>query len=120
MQVPRGLEMGPFSYYPDWPREKAERIGVMNRDMLAELLEGGTNASIAAFSGYGLSIRSPEVEEVSREDRMAFDRILEERFDPVESVPGFGQAGTTLEIWRRKKPEDIEAAMGGRVEADGE
>ena len=75
----------------------------MNRDMMMELLSTATNAPIAALSGYSLSIRSPEVEEVSREDRMAFEEILQERFDPVESVPGFGQAGTTLEIWRLKK-----------------
>ncbi|HAL92037.1 MAG TPA: hypothetical protein DCM68_03320, partial [Verrucomicrobia bacterium] len=72
-------------------------------DMLLELLQGETNAPIAALSGYSLSIRSPEVEEVVREDRLAFDEILETRFERVESVPGFGQAGTTLELWRLKK-----------------
>ena len=100
LPVPHGLEMGPFSYYPDWPRERAERIGVMNRDMLIELLATGTNASIAALSGYSLAIRSPEVEEVAREDQMAFDEILSTRFEQVESVPLFGQAGTTLVLWR--------------------
>ncbi len=106
LPVPRGLEMGPFSYYPDWPRERAERIGVMNRDMLADLLSETTNAPIAAFSGYGLAIRSPEIEPIRREDRLDFEAILDHRFDRVESVPGFGQAGTTLEIWRLKKFED--------------
>ncbi len=109
LPVPRGLEMGPFSYYPDWTRERAERIGVLNRDMMIELLSTATNAPIAALSGYSLSIRSPEVEEVVREDRLAFDAILESRFDLVESVPGFGQAATTLDIWRVKKFEDAEA-----------
>ena len=103
LSVPRGLEMGPFSYYPEWTRARAGRVGVMNRDMMIELLSTATNAPIAAFSGYSLSIRSPEVEAVSREDQMAFEEIIRERFDPVESVPGFGQAGTTLEIWRLKK-----------------
>lgn len=103
LTVPHGLEMGPFSYYPDWTRERATQIGVMNRDMMIELLSTATNAPIAALSGYSLSIRSPEVEEVSREDRMAFDEILQTRFEPVESVPGFGQAGTTLELWRLRQ-----------------
>lgn len=107
LPVPRGLEMGPFSYYPDWPRERAERIGVLNREMMIELLATTTNAPIAALSGYSLSIRSPEVEEVSREDRLAFDEILRERYEPVESVPGFGQAGTTLDIWRLKKETPV-------------
>lgn len=108
LRVPRGLEMGPFSYYPDWPRARAERIGVMNRDRMLELLATGTNAPIAALSGYSLSIRSPEVEEISREDRAAFDALLESRFDRVETVPAFGQAGTPLEIWRLKHVEDAD------------
>jgi hypothetical protein len=116
LSVPHGLEMGPFSYYPDWPRDRAERIGVMNRDMMLELLATATNAPIAALSGYSLSIRSPEVEEVSREDRAAFDDLLESRFDRVESVSGFGQAGTTLVLWQLKKGED----NGLPAEAAGE
>ena len=103
LPVPHGLEMGPFSYYPDWERERAEHLGVMNRDMMLELLATGTNAPIAALSGYSLSIRSPEIEEVVREDQMAFDEILQTRFERVESVPGFGQAGTTLNLWRLKE-----------------
>ena len=103
LPVPHGFEMGPFSYYPDWEREKAERLGVMNRDMMIELLQTETNAPIAALSGYSLSIRSPEVQEVVRDDQLAFDEILATRFERVESVPHFGQAGTTLDLWRLKK-----------------
>jgi hypothetical protein len=116
LAVPRGLEMGPFSYYPDWPRARAEKLGVVNRDMLLELLATATNAPIAALSGYSLSIRSPEVEEVSREDRLAFEAILNERFEPVESVPGFGQAGTTLEIWRLKREMPVYEAPAETAE----
>ncbi|HPK68897.1 MAG TPA: hypothetical protein PLT37_09680 [Kiritimatiellia bacterium] len=105
LDVPHGMEMGPFSYYPDWPREKAEKIGVLNRDMMLELLATQTNAPIAAFSGYSLAIRSPEVEEVTREDQQAFADILAARYEHVESIPGFGQAGTTLELWRLQQAE---------------
>ena len=102
LAVPRGLEMGPFSYYPDWPRERAERVGVVNRGMLMEMLETA-DAPVAAFSGYSLSIRSPEVEEADEEDRLAFRRIVEGRYERVAVVPDFGQAATTLEIWRLKR-----------------
>ena len=118
LPVPHGLEMGPFSYYPDWTRARAERLGVMNREMMIELLATSTNTPIAALSGYSLSIRCPEVEEVSREDRMAFDGILQERFERVDTVPGFGQAGTPLEIWRLKSLP--EAGGAPPVETDEE
>ena len=116
LPVPHGLEMGPFSYYPDWTRERAERIGVMNRDMMTELLSTTTNAPIAALSGYSLSIRSPAVEEIAREDQVAFAEILQDRFERVESVPGFGQANTTLEIWRLKKVPEVYVAPAETAE----
>lgn len=109
LPVPHGLEMGPFSYYPDWPRERAEKLGVLNREMLRDVLVTATNAPIAAFSGYSLTIRSPEVAHVDREDRLAFDAILEEGFDHVDSVLNFGQASTVLDIWQRKLIEDVAA-----------
>ena len=109
LPVPRGFEMGPFSYYPDWTRERAERIGVVNRDMMLELLATQTNAPIAALSGYSLGIRSPEIEEISREDRQAFDDVLAARYEHMESVPDFGQASTVLEFWRLKKEPETYA-----------
>ncbi|MBR4190365.1 MAG: hypothetical protein IKQ55_10440 [Kiritimatiellae bacterium] len=105
LPVPHGLEMGPFSYCPDWPRDKAARLGVVNRDMLCDLLASGTNAPIAALSGYSLSIRSPEVLPVTTEDALLFRSLLDEHFDLVETIPSFGQAATPLEIWRRTNPD---------------
>jgi hypothetical protein len=105
LPVPHGLEMGPFSYCPDWPRDKAARLGVVNRDMLCDLLASGTNAPIAALSGYSLSIRSPEVLPVTTEDALLFRSLLDKHFDLVETIPAFGQAATPLEIWRRTNPD---------------
>lgn len=116
LPVPRGLEMGPFCYYPDWPESRARKLGVVNRDMMRDLLLQATNAPIAAFSGYGLAIRAPEVTEISREDRQMFESILRDQFDHVESVPGFGQAATTLEIWRRKPVPETPAEPAEDVE----
>ena len=105
LPVPHGLEMGPFSYYPDWPRDKAARLGVVNRDMLCELIAGDTNAPIAALSGYSLSIRCPEVLPVTNDDTLLFRSLLAKHFDRVETVPSFGQAATPLEIHRRINPD---------------
>jgi hypothetical protein len=111
LSVPRGMEMGPFSYYPDWPAERARQIGVLNRESMVALLESPESPPIAALSGYSLSIRSPEVEEISEEDRRRFEDILERRYEKVETVPLFGQAATTLEVWRRK---DASKPLAGR------
>ena len=99
--VPHGLEMGPFSYYPDMPRERAEKLNLLNTEMLVELL-AETSAPVAAFSGYGLAIASPEIEEISSKDWKALRAILEMNYTKTSEIPNFGQAHTTLEIFERQ------------------
>lgn len=97
--VPPGMEMGPFSYFPDMPRERAEVLHVLNREMMLELLRA-TDAPLAAFSGYGLAIRAPEVSELSDEEQVALWAAVAARYEDLCEVPDFGQGGTTLRILR--------------------
>ncbi len=99
--VPRGLEMGPFSYFPEWTRERAERLNVLNREMLLELIESG-DSPVAAISGYSLTIRCPEVVELPPEEQELLQNLLRAYYEPALEVPHFGQAYTTLRIWTRK------------------
>ena len=100
-RVPHGMEMGPFSYYPDMPREQAEKLNLLNKEMLLEILTAA-RAPVAAFSGYGLTIRAPEVAEISSNDRKALRAALESKYTKCREVENFGQAHTTLEIFERK------------------
>lgn len=99
--VPSGMEMGPFSYYPDMPREQAEKLHLLNKEMLLETLEK-TEAPLAALSGYSLSIESPAIAEVGAEDAATFHQVLQERYSLVEEIPHFGQAHSELALWKRK------------------
>jgi hypothetical protein len=99
--VPAGLEMGPFSYVPDWSDELAAERHVVNRAMLLELL-ATSEARWVALSGYGFSISSPDVVEVSAEDQQAFRALIEARYVLRKTVPHFGQAGTTLYLYEAK------------------
>lgn len=96
-RVPAGLELGPFSYFPDWPREKAARLHVMNRDRLRELL-ASCEAPVAAFSGYGLAIASPEVRELPPAEQAEWWDRVRARYRPWAEIPRFGQAATELKI----------------------
>lgn len=109
LDVPRGMEMGPFSYFPDMDRGKAERLRVLNREMMVELLETA-DAPIAAFSGYGLAIRCPEVTELPVDEQQALWEIVERRYQPLCEVEEFGQGATTLKIMMRRP----DAAGGSR------
>jgi len=95
--VPAGLELGPFSYCPGFSTSQAERLHLLNRELLEALLADAP-APLAAFSGYGLSIGSPEIEELVRR-----------RYQQVKTVEPFGQANTPLHLLRRM---DVEADTG--------
>jgi hypothetical protein len=104
--VPHGMEMGPFCYYPDMPREQAEKLNLLNREMMMELLSAG-RAPVAAFSGYGLTIRSPEVTEIPSRDWMELRSALESACQKTGEISNFGQAHTTLEIFETRNPKSL-------------
>ncbi|MBA4386922.1 MAG: hypothetical protein C0404_03010 [Verrucomicrobia bacterium] len=97
LKIPRGLELGPFSYFPGFTRERAERLHVLNREMFEELVES-TDARVAAFSEYGLAISSPEVVELPAEEQKALWEIVEKKYAQKEEIAGFGQGDTKLRI----------------------
>ncbi len=98
MEVPRGLEMGQFSYFPGLTEAEAEKLNVLNKPLM-EKLALTTDAPVAAFSGYGFAVESPGVEEVEPGEREFFFRILRSRYAAFREIPDFGQAYTTLKIY---------------------
>jgi len=102
MNLPAGMELGQFCYFPDWSREKAESCHVLNREMFFELLET-VEAPVAAFSGYGLAIRSPQVSQLAEEEQRELWEIVEERYEPCFEVEPFGQADTRLRVLVRSR-----------------
>lgn len=100
-RVPHGMEMGPFCYYPDMPREQAEKLNLLNQEMMVEVL-AQARAPIAAFSGYGLTIRSPEIIEIPAEDQKLLQAVLESGYRKTGEMDDFGQAHTRLDIFERR------------------
>jgi hypothetical protein len=100
LRVPRGWEMGVFSYYPDWPRERAERLHVVNRESLLEQISASP-ARVAALSDYAFAIAAPAVRPVSDAERSEIHARLEERFHLAHTFPHFGQGNTTLRLYER-------------------
>ena len=101
MRLPQGLELGPFSYFPEWSDERAAACRVLNRAQMHALLEN-CPARIAAFSGYGLIIRAPEIQPLNEAEQAALWAVINRRYALKAEVAGFGQAGTVLKIWERK------------------
>ncbi|MCX7590421.1 MAG: hypothetical protein N2255_02220, partial [Kiritimatiellae bacterium] len=95
--VPVGLELGPFSCFPDWSRERAEKCHVVNCAMLQEILEK-TRAPVAAFSEWSLAIASPQVVPLKREEQARLRAIVERRYRLLGEIDRFGQAETRLEV----------------------
>jgi hypothetical protein len=101
MRVPDGLEMGPFSYFPALSDADAQRFHVLNRKRLCALLESAP-CKVAAFSGYGLAIRAPVMDEVPQKDAQLFLSLLGKHYDRVQEVTDFGQNCTTLQVMKRR------------------
>ncbi len=99
--VPEGLEMGPFSYFPDLPDDVAAAWHVHNRASLAKLLASAP-CSLAAFSGYAFAIAAPTCAEVPFSEQTRFFDILKTRYDLRLEEPDFGQNATTLLLLTRK------------------
>jgi hypothetical protein len=99
--VPDALALGPFSYYPDWPTEKARRLNLLNRERMLELI-AHTPAPFAAVSGYGLAIRCPAVRELTDEEQDELWQAVRQRYQVVRTIEAFGQAHTTLRILRQR------------------
>lgn len=103
MRLPRGLELGPFSYYPGLDTAAARQRHVLNGELMATLLRT-CPARVAATSGYGLSIASPAVMELPSEAQRSLRGMLAERYESQEAVRPFGQGDTMLELWLRRGP----------------
>lgn len=99
MSVPRGLEMGPFSYFPKFDDSRAAALHVVNEKGLREILQTA-KAPVAAISGYSLSIACPDVSELPVEEQGSLNKNLELRYDFLRGFPNFGQGNTTLNIYK--------------------
>jgi hypothetical protein len=102
LDVPRELAMGPFSYYPDFSAEKAQKIGVANREGMQELI-ASSGIRLLVKSGYGFAVACPEVRPLAPDERRELEETVERHFELVETWPAFGQARTPLEFWVRKE-----------------
>lgn len=110
LRVPRGWEMGPFSYFPDMPTERALKLRLMNRELLREAIVASP-ARVAAISGYGFAISSPSVVRVDEEERAELLTVLAEKYQLWKEVPKFGQASTTLNLFYRMNFNSVNSEL---------
>jgi len=105
MDVPPGLEMGPFSFFPDLDRDTAKRMNVHNTESLMDLI-AESRAPVAAFSGYGFSIAGPELRTVAPAVHESLLRQVRSYYSPHATLPAFGQQATDLDLYIVKSKSD--------------
>ena len=98
--VPVGMEMGPFGYFPALDDETASRMHVLNRDQMKALLRFD-ESPIALMSGYGLAIAAPEMVEISGEERAMLLGEMAAQYGQIDAIPDFGQGETVLNVYSR-------------------
>ena len=99
--VPSGLEMGPFSYFPDMSTEAARAVHVLNRELMDELLDSAP-CRLAACSGYAFAISVPKCVETPFDEQKNFFKTLKRHYALTATEPNFGQNATTLLFLTRK------------------
>lgn len=101
LEVPKGFEMGPFSYHPHLETTKANLYQVLNTEKIIETLNKKTYP-LAALSGYGFNLQSPQITPTSPTRLKFINQAVSENYNPVSRVSPFGQHGSTLTIYRQK------------------
>ena len=104
--VPPGLELGPFSYFPEMSTDEARAAHVLNRELMDELLASAP-CRIAACSGYAFAIAAPKCVETPFDEQKRLFKVLKRRYELTVAEPNFGQNATTLLLLTRReeKPE---------------
>ena len=100
--VPRGLEMGPFSFFPDLATDKAKSTHVLNRELMTQLLTSAP-CPVAACSAYSFAISAPTCKETPFEEQKRCFELLKQKYDLMYTEPNFGQNATSLVVLRRKE-----------------
>ncbi|MCC5843957.1 MAG: hypothetical protein JJU05_06875 [Verrucomicrobia bacterium] len=95
LDVPRGLEMGPFSF-----KLHAPHPAFLDWDGIEQAL---AQSDAAAFTAYHF-IHSPEIRPFSPEEEARFRDLLARDFTHIQTIDRFGQNRLPLEIWLRKSP----------------
>ncbi len=106
--VPRGMEMGPFCYFPELPTEAAEKFHVHNTETFLNLIRS-TPAPVAALSGYAFAIGSPVMTDMRitpERDRLV--TAVDDRYRPIFSIDDFGQNHTRLDVFTLRYPPEAE------------
>ncbi len=98
--VPDGMELGPFCFFPGLGDEEAARLHVLNETGYLDRIANG-GADVAAFSDWGLAIRSPGIVPVETNQMRRLEQALRAQYTPVTRIDGFGQGETPLRVMRR-------------------
>lgn len=101
--VPEGMELGPFCFFPGLDDEQAARLHVLNGTRYLDRIANG-GADVAAFSDWGLAIRSPEIVPLETNQARRLEQALETHYSPVGRIDNFGQGETPLRIMKRNTP----------------
>ena len=101
LPVVPGLEMGPFSFFPELDEPTARKRHVHNEVTLLDAI-ASTDASVASVSGFTLAIACPSTEPVDPRLRSFLLEELVQRFpEPFYEEERFGQHNTPLVLLSR-------------------
>jgi hypothetical protein len=102
-----GLEMGVFSYYPEWDTETANRYGVINDDIAREYVSDERAAAVLFTPedfrrNSTLKTLDPDERRKNAEQML---QLIKSRYYLATTVPAFGQWKETLWVYLPRAPQ---------------
>ncbi len=104
--VPRGMEMGPFCYFPEIEADAAKRHHILNRELALDII-AKSPAPVVAASDYFFALEAPAMTptEIDGWRWRQIMKAITARYSEYAVVPNFGQQHTTLVIFKAKQAE---------------
>ncbi|MEK7485894.1 MAG: hypothetical protein AABZ60_16350, partial [Planctomycetota bacterium] len=96
-----GMEMGPFSFYPDLSSAEMNRFGVVNRQKIEYWIEQ-KEPDIILYTSDFFARENPSLQEMPEFWRIQLLTKIQNHYERVQSIGGYGQLHQTLDIYIKK------------------
>ena len=108
LKIAKPFGGAPFTFTPEWDREKCERFGGINSEMLIDRIQSRQYGALV-FEKNSFSIGFPGFFSVKQEVQNQINAAIDEYYNCVAVLPNFGDGEMTLNVYTPKLSDPLES-----------